>query len=233
MGTEVRGEEKFLEGRDPLWKDFARVFRIAIEFFRGFRILNGVGATVTVFGSARFKPDHPTYELARKIGEALAQNGLTVMTGGGPGVMQAANRGAIELGAPSVGCNIELPHEQRSNPYLNRAVTFYYFFVRKMMLMKYSQAFVFLPGGFGTLDELTEALTLIQTGKLKRFPIILVGTDYWRGFLAWVEETLVAQGTIDRSDLAFLHLTDDPLEVVRIVEVSSDARRVRAESNPP
>jgi uncharacterized protein (TIGR00730 family) len=138
--------------------------------------------------------------------------------------MEGANKGAFEAGGKSVGCNILLPHEQRSNRYLTRAVTFYYFFVRKVMLLKYSSAFVFLPGGFGTLDELTEALTLIQTGKLRRFPVILMGRDYWKGFLDWIENVLVANGTIDRADLAQIHVTDDPGEILKIIKTQSDVK---------
>lgn len=215
--TDLHSEEKFLADRDPVWMDAFRVVRIAIEFFRGFRKLYGLSPAVTVFGSARFKSDHPNYELSRRIGEELAKAGLTVMTGGGPGAMEAANRGAFESHGVSVGCNILLPHEQRSNPYLNKTVTFYYFFVRKMMLMKYSMAYVFLPGGFGTLDELTEALTLIQTGKIKKFPVILVGSKYWKGFLDWIRADLIGGGTVEASDLSWVHVTDDPQEVVQIV----------------
>jgi uncharacterized protein (TIGR00730 family) len=225
--TDVRGEEKFLADRDPLWKDHLRVFRIGIEFLRGFRGLYKIGPTVTIFGSARFPEGHPHYELGRKVGETLALGGITVMTGGGPGVMEAANRGAFEAGGKSIGCNILLPHEQRANRFLTCAMTFYYFFVRKVMLVKYSSAFVFLPGGFGTLDELTEALTLIQTGKLTRFPVIMMGSEYWKGLLDWIREVLVRNGTIAQSDLSWVHVTDDPQEMMRIIAISSEALQVK------
>jgi uncharacterized protein (TIGR00730 family) len=222
--TDIRGEEKFLADRETLLQDIARLIRIGVEFFRGFWLLRSLGTAVTVFGSARFKEDHPNYALARQVGKCLAEGGLVVMTGGGPGTMEAANRGAFEAGGCSVGCNIILPHEQRGNPYLTVAVTFYYFFVRKVMLVKYSSAFVCLPGGFGTLDELTEALTLIQTGKLKRFPVILVGSEYWKGLLDWINTTLKANGTIDPADLSWVHVTDDPHQVMEIIRGSVDIK---------
>src|ERR1700751_4986630 len=175
-----RADEIFLEGPRSRFDELITLFRVLLDFLRGFRVLHFVGPCVTVFGSARIKEDHPSYELARKMGAAIAQLGFTVMTGGGPGIMEAANRGAKEVGGRSVGCNIELPLEQKPNDYLDRCVTLHYFFVRKTLLVKYSYAFVFMPGGAGTLDELFEALTLIQTGKIKNFPIVIMGTDYWR-----------------------------------------------------
>jgi len=192
-----------------------------IEFVKGFRALHFVGPTVTVFGSARFNEGHPYYELGRLIGRKLAQNGFNVMTGGGPGLMEAANRGAKEGGGYSIGCNIYLPHEQEPNPYLDRVVTFYYFFVRKVMLVKYSHAYVILPGGLGTLDEMSEALTLIQTGKLYDFPVVLVGKEYWKGFLDWVQNTLVAQGAISQNELTWVHVTDNPDEAVEPIRAVS------------
>lgn len=213
----LKGEAGFLAGRHSRTYEALRVLRIALEFIRGFRTLHFVGPVVTVFGSARFKQEHPYYALARDIGARLAREGYTVMTGGGPGIMEAANRGAKEAGGRSVGCTIALPREQRANPYLDTVVDFYYFFVRKVMLVKYSYAFVILPGGLGTLDELSEALTLIQTGKLYDFPVILVGRDYWRGLNEWFEKTMVAQGTVAADDLKYLTVTDDPAEVARIV----------------
>ncbi|MCM2323368.1 MAG: TIGR00730 family Rossman fold protein, partial [Oligoflexia bacterium] len=158
------------------------------------------------------------YDLARQVGARLAREGFAVITGGGPGVMEAANRGAREAGGKSIGCNILLPHEQRPNPYLDQVVTFYYFFVRKVMLVKYSYAFIILPGGLGTLDEMSEAITLIQTGKLYDFPVILMGTEYWRGFREWLEGTLVSSGAVSREDLDFLHCTDDPEEMAAIIQ---------------
>lgn len=210
-------EARFLAGRHSRLKEFLRVIRIALEFIRGFRSLHWIGPAVTVFGSARFKEGDPYYELARQVGRHLAQEGFAVMTGGGPGIMEAANRGAQEAGGFSIGCNIILPHEQRPNPYLDRVVTFYYFFVRKVMLVKYSYAFVILPGGIGTLDEMSEAMTLIQTGKLYNFPIILMGGDYWEPFRAWLQETLVKRGAVSQDDLHFLHFTDSPEEMNRII----------------
>ena len=171
------------------------------DFLRGFRTLHFVGPCVTVFGSARIKPDDPHYELARNMGAAIARLGFTVMTGGGPGIMEAANRGAKEAGGRSVGCNIELPFEQPANAYLDRCVRMHYFFVRKALLIKYSYAFVVMPGGAGTLDELFEAVTLIQTGKIKNFPIVIMGTDYWKELIGFIDE-VPHQATISASDLA-------------------------------
>ena len=204
------------------FQEFIRVVRIALEFIRGFRTLHFIGPAITVFGSARFKSDHPFYKLAETIGATIAREGYTVITGGGPGLMEAANKGAKQAGGYSVGCNILLPHEQGSNPYLDKVVTFYYFFVRKVMLIKYSYAFVILPGGIGTMDEMTEALTLIQTGKLYDFPLILVGKDYWKGFHDFIRNTLIANGTVSPEDLNFIHMTDDPLEVAQIIRRTAE-----------
>jgi hypothetical protein len=194
--------------------ELLRVGRIAAEFIRGFRALHFVGPCVTVFGSARFAPGHEHYELARSVGAELARVGLTVMTGGGPGVMEAANRGAKEAGGRSIGCNIVLPHEQKENPYLDRFVTFRYFFVRKVMLVKYSVAFVVCPGGFGTLDELFEAITLVQTKKIAGFPVVLMGRAYWQPMLDFIERTMREAGTISPEDVKLYHVTDDPHEAV-------------------
>ena len=172
-------DEIFLEQPRSRIREFITLFRVMRDFIRGFRVLHFVGPCVTVFGSARIKSDSAYYELARKMGAAIAQLGFTVMTGGGPGIMEAANRGAKDVGGRSVGCNIELPHEQKPNGYLDRFVTLHSFFVRKMLLVKYSYAFVILPGGAGTLDEMFEAITLIQTRKMKNFPVVIMGTDYW------------------------------------------------------
>ena len=210
-------EETFLRTRSSRLVELLRVGRIAIEFIRGFRAMHAIGPAVTVFGSARLKEGHPAYEGAREMGRLLAEHGFAVITGGGPGIMEAANRGAFEAGGHSVGCNIDLPHEQHHNPYLNRVVTFYYFFVRKVMLIKYSSAYVIFPGGFGTLDELTEALTLIQTGKHPPFPVVLVGREYWSGLLEWIRQAFLEAKTIDVKDLDRISLVDSPAEAAAIV----------------
>ena len=192
--------------------------RIAAEFVRGFRALHFVGPCVTVFGSARFKEHHPYYLLARAVGARMAELGVTTMTGGGPGIMEAANRGAKEAGGHSIGCNIELPAEQHENQYLDRFITFRYFFVRKVMLVKYSVAFVVMPGGFGTLDELFEALTLVQTKKIEMFPVVLMGVAYWSRLLDFIRGTLVRNKTIDAADTRLLTVTDSPDEAAAAVE---------------
>jgi uncharacterized protein (TIGR00730 family) len=211
-------EEKFLGTKGGRLLEFFRVVRICIEFIRGFRALHRIGPTVTVFGSARLKEDHRAYQEARKLGAILAKRKVAVMTGGGPGIMEAANRGAYEANGVSIGCNIFLPAEQQPNPYLTKAITFYYFFVRKVMLMKYSSAFVIFPGGFGTLDELTEALTLIQTGKHPPFPVVLVGREFWDGFLQWAKAALLETKTIDLEDLESLFLVDSAEEAAAILQ---------------
>ena len=188
-----------------------------LEFIRGFRALHFVGPCVTVFGSARFKADHPYYDVGRQIGRELARAGFTVMTGGGPGIMEAANRGAREVGGRSVGCNIELPAEQKPNPYLDRWITFRHFFVRKVMLVKYSYAFIALPGGFGTLDEIFETATLVQTGKIKEFPIVLVVRDFWEPLIDFLKTRPLAAATIGAVDLERFVVTDSPEEVARSV----------------
>jgi uncharacterized protein (TIGR00730 family) len=184
------------------------------ELAHGFRVLANVRRGVAVFGSARTPPDHPRYELGRQIGHALGTAGFSVITGGGPGAMEAANRGAREAGAYSIGLNIDLPFEQHLNPYLDLAVDFHYFFARKVMFVRYSGAFVVLPGGYGTMDELFEALTLIQTGKIRYFPVVLVGTSYWGGLVDWLRDRMLADGNISPPDLAMLRVTDSVDEVV-------------------
>jgi uncharacterized protein (TIGR00730 family) len=184
---------------------------------RGFRALHFVGPCVTVFGSARFKPDHPYYELGREVGAGLARRGFAVMTGGGPGIMEAANRGAKDAGGRSIGCNIELPREQVPNPYVDRFVTFRHFYVRKVMLVKYSYAFIALPGGFGTLDEVFEIATLVQTSKVQEFPLVLMGREYWRPLTDFVRNRLLVEGTIDPGDEQRLQVTDSPEEAVELV----------------
>jgi uncharacterized protein (TIGR00730 family) len=208
---------RFLEGPQPRGLELRFLVRIAWDFFRGLRTLHFVGPCVTVFGSARFAAGHPYYAMAREVGRDLAHAGFTVMTGGGPGVMEAANRGAKDAGGRSVGCNVELPHEQRPNPYLDRWLTFRYFFVRKVMLVKYSYAFVVCPGGFGTLDEVFEALTLIQTGRIKDFPLVMMGTDYWEPLRRFIEGRLVQARTIDAADAARIIWTDSPAEAMAVI----------------
>jgi uncharacterized protein (TIGR00730 family) len=206
-----RGRPAFLDS-DP-W----RALRILSEFVEGFEALAGVGRAVAVFGSARTRPGSDEYETARRVGAELAKAGFAVITGGGPGSMEAANRGAHEEGGLSIGCNIELPHEQHLNPYVDLSVAFHYFFARKTMFVKYSDAFVIMPGGFGTLDELFEALTLIQTGKIRDFPVVLIGHAYWDGLLAWMRDVQLPTGAIAQADLDLLHVTDDPVEAVRLI----------------
>jgi uncharacterized protein (TIGR00730 family) len=196
-----------LEGPRSRTSELVQLLRVMRDFLRGFRVLHFVGPCVTVFGSARTREDDPNYGLARQMGAAIAGLGFTVMTGGGPGIMEAANRGAKDAGGRSVGCNIELPFEQRPNPYLDRCVTMHYFFVRKTLLVKYSYAFVVFPGGAGTVDELFEALTLIQTGKILHFPIVVMGTDYWRELLGFIEK-MAQVGTISPEDVRLIYATD-------------------------
>lgn len=207
-------ERDFLEGPKSRLAELARAWRIFTQFIYGFRRLHFIGPCVTVFGSARFTEEHPHYRLGREVGAALARAGFTVMTGGGPGIMEAANRGAQDVGGRSVGCNIELPFEQEPNPYLDCFLEFRHFFVRKVMLVKYSYAFVVLPGGFGTMDEIFETATLIQTGKIEGFPLILMGTDFWRPLLDFLQRTMVAEGTISPRDFERLTVTDSVDEAV-------------------
>jgi len=190
------------------------------EFVEGFEDLADIGIAVTVFGSARTAPGDAMYEMAVQTCRLLGERGFTILTGAGPGIMEAANKGAREVGAPSIGLNIELPMEQTANPYLDRMVHFRYFFVRKTMLVKYSSAFIYFPGGYGTMDELFEALTLIQTGKLRDAPVILVGSSYWEGLLTWFRERLLAGGKISPEDLNLFHVVDDAESVVRIIAES-------------
>jgi uncharacterized protein (TIGR00730 family) len=200
-------EAAFLEGPRSRGFELVRALRIFSELIRGFRALHFVGPCVTVFGSARFGEEHPAYALGRAVGRELARAGFTVMTGGGPGVMEAACRGAKDVGGRAVGCNIELPQEQAINPWVDRHVTFRYFFVRKLMLVKYAYAFVVLPGGFGTLDELFEIATLVQTGKVKDFPIVLMGSEYWAPLVQQLR-SMVSEGAISDRDFAHLTLAD-------------------------
>jgi uncharacterized protein (TIGR00730 family) len=206
-----------LEGPQSRLRELSMLLKAVGDFIRGFRVLHFVGPCVTVFGSARLSEEHPVYALGRDIGAAVTKLGFTVMTGGGPGVMEAANRGAREAGGRSVGCNIRLPHEQDANPYLDRYVVCRYFFVRKVLLFKYSYAFVVLPGGLGTLDELTEALTLIQTGKIRQFPVVLMGVAYWQPFTALLTE-MVEAGTVSAGDLDLMMITDSVPDAMAHIE---------------
>jgi uncharacterized protein (TIGR00730 family) len=209
-------EALFLRGKRDHEQELATAGRVFLEFVRGFSILGELGKCVTVFGSARFTEGHQYYELARRLGRRLAEEGYTVLTGGGPGIMEAANRGAKEGGGLSIGCNIRLPREQEPNPYLDRFVEFEYFFVRKVMLVKYSQGFITLPGGFGTMDELFETATLIQTGKIRRFPLIAMGSDFWLNMTS-LRDAAIAEGTIGEADLEVYARTDDVEEALRLL----------------
>ncbi|MEP7026844.1 MAG: TIGR00730 family Rossman fold protein, partial [Actinomycetota bacterium] len=213
-------DQRLLDRRGPsdwVHTDPWRVLRIQAEFVEGFGLLAELGPAVSVFGSARTPPGSAEYERAEAIGAGLASAGYAVITGGGPGIMEAANKGAVGANGVSVGLGIELPVEQGLNDYVEIGLEFRYFFIRKTVFIKYSQAFVVLPGGFGTLDELFEALTLVQTGKITRFPIVLVGRDYWSGLLAWFEQTLLTSGKIAESDLGLVKIADDPAEIVEII----------------
>ena len=209
--------------------DTWRVMRIQSEFIEGFDTLAGIDQGVTVFGSARTAPDDPQYQAAEEVGRLLAEAGFAVITGAGPGIMEAANKGCKKGGGHSVGCNIELPFEQGHNPYVDTLVNFRYFFVRKTMFIKYSVAFIIFPGGFGTLDELFEAVTLIQTGKIYQFPVILFGRHYWAGLIRWIQTRLLAEGKISPGDIDLLLLTDDPREAVDAVVQAYAAQRRRAD----
>ncbi len=213
-------DQRLLDRRGPsdwVHTDPWRVMRIQAEFVEGFGLLAELGKAVSVFGSARTKPDTAEYQKAQDIASGLVKAGYAVITGGGPGIMEAANKGAFEAGGTSVGLGIELPLESGLNDYVNMGIEFRYFFVRKTVFTKYSQAFVVLPGGYGTMDELFEALTLVATGKMTRFPIVLVGSEYWAGLLDWLKTTMLAEGKIGQDELALLHLADDPAEVVSII----------------
>lgn len=220
----VEGAEKaFLRGRRTRHQDLESVVTIFLEFLRGFESFDFNGPCVTVFGSARFPEDHAYYGQAREIGAALARAGYAVMTGGGPGLMEAANRGAKEAGGLSLGCNIVLPREQKRNAYLDRFIEFEHFFVRKVMLVKYSSAFVVMPGGYGTLDEAFEVATLIQTGKLERFPIIGLGGDFWLQLRRFARETMIGEGVISPEDIAFVHPAESVEEAMSYLPALSGA----------
>lgn len=216
-GDRSRIDLSFLSGPRSRWKELMTQFKIAQQFFYGFRKLHFVGPCVTFFGSARFPEDHEYYKATRSIARRVGRVGFTVMTGGGPGVMEAANRGARDVGATSVGCNIVLPMEQYANPYLDVSLTFDHFFVRKVLLLKYSICFVVMPGGAGTLDELFETATLIQTGKVKSFPIILYGKEFWASTLKQIDH-MMEKGTIGRDELPFLHVVDNVEEATEVLQ---------------
>ena len=219
-------DEQLLESPRPdefTHTDPWRVFRIMGEFVEGFDELATLSRGIAIFGSARTKPDDPEYKAAQETAALLAAQGFAVITGGGPGIMEAANRGAFEAGGLSIGCNIELPFEQRPNAYQTRSLTFKYFFVRKMMFVKYSLAFIIFPGGFGTFDELFEALTLIQTRKIRNFPVVLFGSSYWKGLLDWFRAQVLPEGKISEHDMDMFHITDSPSEVVEIVVKSQSS----------
>ncbi len=196
-----------------------RVFRIQSELIDGIETMNELGPAVSIFGGARFNEDSPYFQGAMQVAEGLSKLGLSVITGGGPGIMEAANRGAKGQGGLSVGLNIELPHEQAPNPHVDLGMDFRYFFVRKLMFVKYAMAYVIFPGGFGTMDEFFESLTLIQTGKIRQFPVLLFGSDYWRGLLAWVKDTMLGHECISPDDLDLFHLVDEPAEAVELIRL--------------
>jgi uncharacterized protein (TIGR00730 family) len=210
-------DESLLSGTKSTLKNVRDCIRIAQEFYYGFRQLRRIGPCVTVFGSARFDEHHPYYQLAQEVAQQLGGQGFSIMTGGGPGIMEAANRGAREAGVLSVGCNIELPKEQRPNPYLDIWTEFNHFFVRKVMLVKYSSAFVVLPGGFGTMDEVFETLTLIQTAKIKRFPLVVMGTQYWQHLRSFIDKAMIEEDTILPEDMDAILITDDVAEAVSFI----------------
>lgn len=210
-------EKYFLEGPHPRWDEFKFLIQVLFDFLKGFRAFHFVGPCVTVFGSARIPDQNKFYSMARDLGKRLSEIGFTVMTGGGPGIMEAANRGAKEAGGRSVGCNIMLPFEQAPNRYMDKWVTFRFFFVRKTILMKYSYAYVVMPGGAGTMDELFEALTLIQTKKISDFPVVIMGTDYWKN-LTQLMDDFVKQGTISEDDLKLFFITDSVEEAIHHIQ---------------
>jgi uncharacterized protein (TIGR00730 family) len=222
VGPHSHDVTRFLQGPQHRGFELTQTVRIFAEIMRGFRSLHFLGPCVTIFGSTRFKEDHPYYALAREIGARVARAGFTVMTGGGPGIMEAANRGAKDVGGISVGCNIRLPAEQKPNPFLDHWITFDHFFVRKLMLVKYSYAFIALPGGFGTLDEVFETATLTQTKKILEFPLVLVGREFWQPLRDFFQSRLIAEGTIDPADFERILVTDSPEEAVRsITEIAT------------
>ncbi|WP_270090227.1 TIGR00730 family Rossman fold protein [Sphingobacterium sp. SYP-B4668] len=221
----LKEEFHFMEGARSRWRELKYVGGVVYQFVKGFRALHFIGPCITVFGSARFKEDHPYYQLARDVSSKVSQLGFTVMTGGGPGIMEAANRGAQEAGGPSVGCNIVLPHEQHPNPYLDKYVNIEYFFVRKELLRKYSFGIITLPGGFGTLDELFETITLIQTGKIKRFPVVIMGIEYHQHIQEHIR-TMTLEGTISPDDEELILFTDDVDEAIEHIRRHAEKSKI-------
>jgi uncharacterized protein (TIGR00730 family) len=233
LNQDTETEDERLLSRDRIrhpesTTDSWRVFRIMGEFVEGFDTLARIGPAVSIFGSARTKPDDPDYAAAEQMGRLLVESGFAVITGGGPGIMEAANKGAAETDGISVGCNIELPFEQGMNAFVRTAVNFRYFFVRKTMFVKYAEAFIIFPGGFGTMDELFESLTLIQTGKVRDFPVILYNSSYWQGLVDWLRDSMLAGGKISERDLDLLVVTDSPQEAVKAVIDCYEANCARA-----
>ncbi|MCA1838879.1 MAG: TIGR00730 family Rossman fold protein [Actinomycetota bacterium] len=228
-------DEKLLERRDPTFTDTDpwRALRILSEFVEGFQAFAHIPLAISVFGSARVVEQDPYYDVARRVGAALADAGYAVITGGGPGIMEAANKGCKEAGGLSIGCNIELPFEQKMNAYVDLGVDFNYFFARKMMFVKYSEGFVVFPGGYGTLDELFEAVTLIQTGKVYHFPVILFGSAYWAGLIDWLKDKPLGEGKIYAEDLEYLRITDDVAEVVATIDEALAARAHETTTETP
>ncbi len=208
-------EEQLVHSQEDLW----RIFRIMAEFVEGFEQMSKIKPSIVVFGSARVKPDHKYYKLTVQVAKEIVKKGFGIITGGGPGIMEAANRGAKEAGGSSTGINIELPHEQNANPYIDKdkLLSFRYFFVRKLMFFKYAQGYILMPGGFGTIDESFEVLTLIQTGKTTKFPVVLMGSEYWNSLIEWVKEKQLKDGYISPEDLDLFSITDDPAEAARII----------------
>ncbi|MEO6134565.1 MAG: TIGR00730 family Rossman fold protein [Ginsengibacter sp.] len=232
--SEIKSEIKFLEGPQSRWKDFKYVVSVFFEFIKGFRALHFVGPCVTIFGSARFKEDHEYYKQARKLSGEIAMLGFTIMTGGGPGIMEAANRGAKDVGGKSVGCNIVLPHEQHHNIYLDKWVDIKYFFIRKIMLIKYSYAFVVMPGGFGTLDEFYEAITLVQTKKIDMFPIIIFDKEFYKNVIEH-NEIMQQKGTISKTDEQLYFVTDsipDTIEYIKTHSIAAFGLKYMAPKKP-
>lgn len=230
----LNSERRFLEGPRSRRKELLFSVKVLFEFLKGFRSLHFVGPCVTVFGSARFKPEDFYYQQAVEMGAEISKLGFTVLTGGGPGIMEAANKGAFEAGGRSVGCNIVLPHEQHENPFVQKSVEFRYFFVRKTLLLKYSYAFVIMPGGWGTMDELFEALTLIQTGKMNEFPVIIFGTEYWKNLIELIND-MVEKGTVSKDDLRHLLVTDsvdDSIEHIKKYSIKKFGLKKRKRLTP-